>query len=516
MLFRSSETINPYVDNQAPVIPTLNVSDSDNDGKINVSGIAEPKSTVTITWPDGTTSTAVADPVTGAYSVESPTVQESGDVKAKTTDINGKTSLEATNSYIDTQVPDAPTLNVSDIDGDGKIDVSGVAEPESTVTVTWPDGTISTVVTDPVSGAYSVESPTVQTNGDVKAKVTDINGNVSAETTNPYTSTTVVDEPTLNVTDSDNDGKINASGVAKPNSTVSVTWPDGTVSTAIADAQGKYIIESPTVQTSGDVKAKYTDTNGVVSGETINQYVDNQVPVIPTLNVTDSDNDGKINVSGIAEPGSTVTVTWPDGISTNVATDPVTGAYSAESPTVQGSGDVKVKVTDVNGNESAEVISPYVDTQVPDAPTLNVGDIDGDGKIDVSGVAEPKGIVTVTWPDGTTSTVVTDPVSGAYSVESPTVQPNGDVKAKVTDPDGKVSAETTNPYTSTTVVDEPTLNVTDSDNDGKINVSGVAKPNSTVSVTWPDGTVSTTVADAQGKYVIESPTVQTRDRKSVV
>ena len=54
-----------------------------------------------------------------------------------------------------------------------------VAEPGSTVTVTWPNGTTSTVTADPTTGAYEVESPTVQTNGNITATATDVNGNTS-------------------------------------------------------------------------------------------------------------------------------------------------------------------------------------------------------------------------------------------------------------------------------------------------------------------------------------------------
>ena len=85
----------------------------------------------------------------------------------------------------DTQAPVAPTVTVSEVDNDGKPTASGVAEPGSTVTVTWPDGTTSTVTADPTTGAYEVESPTVQTNGNITATATDVNGNKSTPTTAP-------------------------------------------------------------------------------------------------------------------------------------------------------------------------------------------------------------------------------------------------------------------------------------------------------------------------------------------
>ncbi|MFK0090799.1 Ig-like domain-containing protein, partial [Pseudomonas sp. NPDC090755] len=146
-------------DNIAPSVPTLVVGDADADGKIDASGTAEPGSTVTVTWPDNSTSTVVVDG-SGNWSLESPTVQEPGEVIAEATDAAGNTSDSVTVIYPDNVAPNAPTLVVADADADGKIDASGTAEPGSTVTVTWPDNSTSTVVTDG-SGNWSLESPTV-------------------------------------------------------------------------------------------------------------------------------------------------------------------------------------------------------------------------------------------------------------------------------------------------------------------------------------------------------------------
>lgn len=87
-------------------------------------------------------------------------------------------------------------------------------------------------------------------------------------------------------------------------------------------------------------------TSGGSRGGT--SLVDNTPPAPPTLNVDDSDADGRINASGKSEPGSTVTITWPDG--TTTATADGNGDWNAESPTAQQSGEVKAVATDINGN----------------------------------------------------------------------------------------------------------------------------------------------------------------------
>jgi len=76
------------------------------------------------------------------------------------------------------------------------INASGTAEPGSTITVTWPDTTTSTVTTDS-SGNWSIESPTVQTSGEVKVTATDAAGNIGDAATVTYTDTT---RPTVTIT----------------------------------------------------------------------------------------------------------------------------------------------------------------------------------------------------------------------------------------------------------------------------------------------------------------------------
>ncbi|WP_036584616.1 Ig-like domain-containing protein, partial [Brucella anthropi] len=54
--------------------------------------------------------------------------------------------------------------------------------------------------------------------------------------------------------------------------------------------------------------------------------------------------------SGTTEPGSTVTVTWPDGTTSEVTADGTTGEWTATAPGEQPDGDVTAAVTDPAGN----------------------------------------------------------------------------------------------------------------------------------------------------------------------
>ncbi|EZH76344.1 Ig-like domain-containing protein, partial [Aeromonas hydrophila] len=95
----------------------------------------------------------------GNYTLEAPTVQGSGTITATATDKSGNTGPATSVNYIDSTVPGAPTLAATDNNSDYKPEVSGKAEPDSTVTITWPDGTTSTTAAD-VDGNYTLEAPT--------------------------------------------------------------------------------------------------------------------------------------------------------------------------------------------------------------------------------------------------------------------------------------------------------------------------------------------------------------------
>ncbi|MDR0458444.1 MAG: BapA prefix-like domain-containing protein, partial [Burkholderiaceae bacterium] len=136
------------------------------------------------------------------------------------------------------------------------------------------------------------------------------------------------------------DGTITASGNATPGNTVNVTFPDHSSGSAAAGADGSYSVPSSTVQTSGTVAATDTDPNsGLTSAPTDVQYTDTTPPLPPVVH-TQGNSDGTLTVSGTAEPGSTVTVTYPDGTVGSTSAD-ANGNYTITSPTVQTSGEVQ-------------------------------------------------------------------------------------------------------------------------------------------------------------------------------
>src|SRR5699024_5485875 len=120
-------------------------------------------------------------------------------------------------------------------------------------------------------------------------------------------------------------------------------------------------------------------------------------------------------IGGTAEPGSTVTVTFPDG-KTATGTADSEGNYTIEIPNnmdVEGGENIVVTVADKDGNKSEEATPTVKDTTAPSAPTVN-GVTSEDTTI--GGTAEPGSTVTVTFPGGKTATGTADD-QGNYTIE---------------------------------------------------------------------------------------------------
>ncbi|MEI1777875.1 Ig-like domain-containing protein, partial [Staphylococcus aureus] len=86
-----------------------------------------------------------------------------------------------------------------------------------------------------------------------------------------------------------------------------------TTATGTADDQGNYTIDIPSnVDLNGgeELQVTATDKDGNTSEPSSANVTDTTAPDAPTVNDVTSD---ATQVTGQAEPGSTVTVTFPDG-----------------------------------------------------------------------------------------------------------------------------------------------------------------------------------------------------------
>ena len=494
----SDKATTVVTDTTAPTVPSVNPVTSDD---TQITGKAEPNSTVTVTFPDGTKASGTTD-ADGNYVIDIPANEDlkGGETLPVTaTDKDGNESQPSTTVVTDTTAPTVPSVNP--VTSDDKT-ITGKAEPGSTVTVTFPDGTKASGTTD-ADGNYVINIPA---NEDLKGgetlpvTATDKDGNESEPATTVVTDTTAPSVPTINPVTSD-DTQI--TGKAEPGSTVTVTFPDGTKATGKTDADGNYVINIPAnedLKGGETLPVTATDKDGNESQPSTTVVTDTTAPSVPTINPVTSDDT---QITGKAEPGSTVTVTFPDGTKATGTTD-ADGNYVIDIPAnedLKGGETLPVTSTDKDGNQSEPATTVVTDTTAPSVPTVNP--VTSNDKT-ITGKAEPGSTVTVTFPDGSTSTGKADQ-DGNYVIDIPA---NEDLKGgetlpvTSTDKDGNTSEPATTVVTDTTAPEAPTVNPVTSDD---TQITGKAEPNSTVTVTFPDGTTASGTTDADGNYVIDIP-----------
>ncbi|WP_411570766.1 BapA/Bap/LapF family large adhesin, partial [Pectobacterium cacticida] len=463
-----------------------------------VSGNAEPGSTVTITDGDGNNLGSVEVGEDGSFTLPlNPALTNGETVTATATDAAGNVSAPTTATAPDTTAPEAPA-NVA-VAEDGSA-VSGNAEPGSTVTITDGDGNNLGSVEVGEDGSFTIPLNPALTNGEtVTATATDPAGNSSAPTTATAPDITEPEAP-ANVAVAEDGNAV--SGNAEPGSTVTITDGDGNnLGSVEVGEDGSFTLPLNPALTNGEtVTATATDAAGNVSAPTTATAPDTTAPEAPA-NVAVAE-DGTA-VSGNAEPGSTVTVTDGDGNNLGSAVVDADGSFTVPlTPPAANGESLTVTATDAAGNVSAPTTATAPDITAPDTPHAYISE---DG-LTISGTAEAGSTVTVTLPDGSTldATAADD---GTWSLLLPeTLNAGQQLTVTATDNAGNTSTSVTVtvPDTSlpdTTPPDAPEAAVSA---DG-LTVSGDAEPDSTITITLPDGTRMETSADAFGRYTVELP-----------
>ncbi|MGQ0747213.1 BapA/Bap/LapF family large adhesin [Acinetobacter baumannii] len=460
------------IDTTAPDAPVINPVN----GTDPITGTAEPGSTVTVTYPDGSTTTVVAGP-DGTWTVPNPGLNDGDKVTAIATDPAGNPSLPGT-AIVDAVGPNTDGVNftvdsvtadnvINASEASGNVTVTGVlknvpADAANTVVTVVINGQTYTATVDSTAGTWTVSVPgsglTADADKTIDAKVTftDAAGNSSSvNDTQTYTiDTTAPDAPVINPVN----GTDPITGTAEPGSTVTVTYPDGSTTTVVAGPDGTWTVPNPGLNDGDKVTAIATDPAGNPSlpGTAIVDAVGpNTDGVNFTVDSVTADNvinaseaSGNVTVTGVlknvpADAANTVVTVVINGQTYTATVDSTAGTWTVS---VSGSDltadadktiDAKVTFTDAAGNSSSvnDTHTYTVDTVAPNAPVLNpINATDP-----VSGQAEPGSTVTVTYPDGTTATVVAG-TDGSWSVPNPGNLVDGDtVTATATDPAGNTS-----------------------------------------------------------------------------
>ncbi|HHM8707978.1 TPA: Ig-like domain-containing protein [Pseudomonas aeruginosa] len=455
-----------------PDAPQVNASN----GSV-LSGTAEAGVTIVITEGNGNPIGQTSADANGNWSFTPGSQLPDGTVVNVVARDAAGNSSPATSITVDGVAPNAPVVEPSN-----GSELSGTAEPGSSVTLTDGNGNPIGQTTADANGNWSFTPSTPLPDGTVVNVVArDAAGNSSP----PASVTVDAVAPATPTVDPSNGTTL--SGTAEPGATVTLTDGNGNpIGQVTADGSGNWTFTPSTPLPNGTVvNATATDPSGNASSPA-SVTVDAVAPATPVVNPSNGS-----TLSGTAEPGATVTLTDGSGNPIGQVTADGSGNWSFTPGTPLPNGTVvNATASDPTGNTSAPA-STTVDSVAPAAPVVNPSN-----GAEISGTAEPGATVTLTDGSGNPIGQVTADGSGNWSFTPSTPLADGTVvNATATDPAGNTGGQ------GSTTVDAiapatPTVNLSNGSS-----LSGTAEPGSTVILTDGNGNpIAEVTADGSGNW----------------
>ncbi|ENW76789.1 hypothetical protein F911_00975, partial [Acinetobacter baumannii ATCC 19606 = CIP 70.34 = JCM 6841] len=518
----------------APVIDPVNGTDP-------ITGTAEPGSTVTVTYPDGSTKTVVAGP-DGTWTVPNPGLNDGDEVTAVATDPAGNTSGPGT-AIVDAV---APTVALNDVlTNDSTPALTGTVNDPTATVVVKVDG-IDYPAVNNGDGTWTLADNTlpVLTDGPhtITVTATDAAGNagtdtgvVTVDTAAPNTAgvTFTIDSVTADnvINASEAAGNVTITGVLKnipadaTNTAVTVVINGVTYNATVDKTAGTWTVSVPgsglTADADKTIDAKVTFTDAAGNSSSVNDTqtytLDTTAPNAPVIDPV----NGTDPITGTAEPGSTVTVTYPDGSTKTVVAGP-DGTWTVPNPGLNDGDEVTAVATDPAGNTSGpgtaivDAVAPTValnDVLTNDstpALTGTVNDPTATVVVKVDGIDYPavnNGDGTWTLADNTLP-VLTD---GPHTITVTATDAAGNAGTDT----GVVTVDTAAPNTAgvTFTIDSVTADnvINASEAAGNVTITGVLKnipadaTNTAVTVVINGVTYNATVDKTAGTWTVSVP-----------
>ncbi|MFL3982152.1 Ig-like domain-containing protein [Pseudomonas aeruginosa] len=455
-----------------PDAPQVNASN----GSV-LSGTAEAGVTIVITDGNGNPIGQTSADANGNWSFTPGSQLPDGTVVNVVARDAAGNSSPATSITVDGVAPSAPVVEPSN-----GSELSGTAEPGSSVTLTDGNGNPIGQTTADANGNWSFTPSTPLPDGTVVNVVArDAAGNSSP----PASVTVDAVAPATPTVDPSNGTTL--SGTAEPGSSVTLTDGNGNpIGQVTADGSGNWTYTPSTPIANGTVVNVVAQDAAGNSSPGASVTVDSQAPAAPVVNPSNG-----TTLSGTAEPGATVTLTDGNGNPIGQVTADGSGNWSFTPGTPLANGTVvNATASDPTGNTSAPA-STTVDSVAPAAPVVNPSN-----GAEISGTAEPGATVTLTDGSGNPIGQVTADGSGNWSFTPSTPLADGTVvNATATDPAGNTGGQ------GSTTVDAiapatPTVNLSNGSS-----LSGTAEPGSTVILTDGNGNpIAEVTADGSGNW----------------
>ena len=529
-------------------------SDETSDG-VTLTGTTQIGSSVIVTF-EGTDYPATVGP-DGTWVLDLPAGGIPGGTYESTitvTSTDGAGNVSTTTRSVTVDTEHTVTLD-GGIAGDNLINavehgqgvtLTGTAEPGATVVVSFNGVDFPAVVGADGSWTLSLSAsdiPEGQYDATVIVTSTDLAGNSASTQTTvevdtlsfvEFSSTPVEGDNVINAVEAA-DG-VTLTGATQAGSTVIVTL-NGVDYPATVGADGSWTVDIPaSALPSGETEITFTATATSGAGNSSTATSTVTVDTVGSLDmVTPIEGDNMVNaaeaadgvtLTGMAEPGSTVTLTF------NGTDYPVTvgadGSWSLDIPAgdiPSGEYDAPITVTavDAAGNETTLTDTVHIDTL--GAVTVETSTVEGDGVVNgpeaangiqLTGTTEPGSTVLVTFAGSTLQATVGS--DGTWTVDFPaSAIPAGEYDATVTavatDPAGNVTTSTGELDVDTLVRDfgfdaGPVAGdgiITQPEIDAGLTIGGTTEPGSTVVLTLGGATVQATVS-ADGTWTATFPT----------
>ncbi|HEQ2044982.1 TPA: BapA prefix-like domain-containing protein, partial [Pseudomonas aeruginosa] len=331
-----------------PDAPQVNASN----GSV-LSGTAEAGVTIVITDGNGNPIGQTSADANGNWSFTPGSQLPDGTVVNVVARDAAGNSSPATSITVDGVAPNAPVVEPSN-----GSELSGTAEPGSSVTLTDGNGNPIGQTTADANGNWSFTPSTPLPDGTVVNVVArDAAGNSSP----PASVTVDAVAPATPTVDPSNGTTL--SGTAEPGSSVTLTDGNGNpIGQVTADGSGNWTYTPSTPIANGTVVNVVAQDAAGNSSPGASVTVDSQAPAAPVLNPSNG-----TTLSGTAEPGATVTLTDGNGNPIGQVTADGSGNWSFTPGTPLANGTVvNATASDPTGNTSAPA-STTVDSVAPAA-----------------------------------------------------------------------------------------------------------------------------------------------------
>ncbi|MGH1790638.1 Ig-like domain-containing protein, partial [Enterococcus faecalis] len=408
----------------------------------------------------------------------------------------------------------APTVdNITGNSGSG-YEITGTADPNTTIEVRDPAGAVIGTGTSDANGDFTVTLPTGTTNpGDTLTVIGKDNaGNESQPTEVLVPADATVTAPTVTGVTGNSVTGYQVTGTADPNATIEIRDADGNViATGTADGTGSFAVNLPagTANANETLTALAKDPAGNTSTPTTFQTPADEVVAPPSVDKVTGNTTQGYQVTGTAELGTTIEVRATDGTVLGTATTGPTGQYTVTL--ASGKATAKQTVNVVAKNDTGLESQPTTAMTPADVTTPTIGDITGDSTTgyEITGTADPNTTIEVRNPDGTIIGTTTTDDQGNFTVDLPAGAANpGDTLTVVgKDGDGNESQPTEVTVPEDATVAAPTVTTVTGTTATGYQVTGTAEPNVTIEIHNEAGLViATGTTDGAGAFTITLPT----------